>query len=134
MRRPLRFGICPSANTSLHSTRWATGEVDMVSLDPSTQKPHWCVEVKWTDRPAKDVKQLRHVVAFAKEHHFANSIRGRHPAMVTTKTVHELRVIEDVPVAFVPTSLYAYVLGKNLLSRLHNAKKTEPKSPAPSNE
>src|SRR5690606_34569366 len=97
------------------------GEVDIVSLYPSTLKPHWCVEVKWTDRPAKDAKQLRHVLAFAKEHKFANATGRRHAVMITTKTVHELRAIEDVPVAFVPTSLYAYVLGKNLLSRLHGA-------------
>jgi len=105
----------------LHYARWATGEVDIVSLHPSTQKPHWCVEVKWTDRPAKDAKQVRHVIAFAKEHNFANSPRRRHAAMITTKTVHELRIIEDVSLAFVPTSLYAYVLGKNLLARLHVA-------------
>jgi hypothetical protein len=95
--------------------------VDIVALDPTTQKPHWCVEVKWTDRPAKDAKQIRHVIAFAKEHNFAKAKHRRHAAMVTTKTVHERRVIEDVPVEFVPTSLYAYVLGKNLLSRLHDA-------------
>ena len=96
---------------------------------PSTQKPHWCVEVKWTDRPAKDSKQIRHVIAFAKEYKFANSARRRHAAMVTTKTVHELRTFDDVSVAFVPTSLYAYVLGKNLLARLHAADDADQDTP-----
>jgi predicted AAA+ superfamily ATPase len=113
----------------LHYARWPQGEVDIVALDPSTQKPHWCVEVKWTDRPAKDAKQIRHVIAFAKEHKFAKALRKRHAAMVTTKSVHEQRVVEDVSVAFVPTSLYAYVLGKNLLTRLHDAENPDQSQP-----
>ena len=40
----------------LHYARWANGEIDIVSLDPAMQKPSWCVEVKWSDRPANEEK------------------------------------------------------------------------------
>ncbi len=114
----------------LHYARWANGEVDIVALDPTTQKPHWCVEVKWTDRPAKDAKLLRHVIAFSKEHKLVGSKINRHAVLVTTKTVHESKMLEETPFAFVPTSLYAYVLGKNLLGRLPEAGKASLEPPA----
>lgn len=98
----------------LHYARWATGEIDIVSLDPATQKPDWCVEVKWTDRPASDSKQLRHVIAFAKEHHFPEDLPGNSAVTVTTKTFHAWKTVDGVTIGFVPTSLYAYLLGKNL--------------------
>ncbi len=93
--------------------RWATGEVDIVALDSGTQKPIWCVEVKWSDRPAKDPRLLRHVVAFAKEHGLP-LVAGAHPARVTTRTAHAFKTMDGLDIEFVPTSLYAYVLGKNL--------------------
>ena len=107
------------AISHLHYARWPTGEVDIVALNPSDQKPVWCVEVKWSDRPANDAKQLRHLLAFAQEHRLITRTPGQDAVLVTTKTIHQLKTIDDVPVAFVPTSLYAFVLGKNLLQRLH---------------
>jgi predicted AAA+ superfamily ATPase len=99
----------------IHYARWPTGEIDIVSLDPATQKPSWCVEVKWTDRPASDSKQLRHLIAFAKEHQLPVNPRDTNACMVTTKSIQLVKTVDGVTIGFVPTSLYAYVLGKNLL-------------------
>ena len=106
----------------LHYARWATGEIDIVSLNPTTQKPSWCVEVKWSDRPASDSKQLRHLVAFAKDHGIPVNPLDDSACMVTTKTIHATRAVDGVTIEFVPTSLYAYVLGKNLLQKLGKVK------------
>jgi uncharacterized protein len=106
----------------LRYARWATGEIDIVALDPATQKPSWCVEVKWSDRPASDSKQLRHVIAFAKEHDLPNNPLDHDAAMVTTKTIHTSKTVDGILIEFVPTSLYAYVLGKNLPQKLRQAK------------
>ncbi len=82
--------------------RWATGEIDIVSLDPATQKPSWCVEVKWSDRPANESKQLRHVIAFAKEHHLPGNPLDASACMVTTKTIHEWKTVDGIQIEFVP--------------------------------
>jgi len=113
----------------LHYARWPTGEVDIVALNPSDQKPVWCVEVKWSDRPANDAKQLRHLLAFAQEHRLITRTSGQDAVLVTTKTIHQLKTIDDVPVAFVPTSLYVFVLGKNLLQRLRDSANPTRESP-----
>lgn len=102
----------------LHYARWPQGEVDIVSLHPKTQKPHWCVEVKWTDRPIKDAKLLRHVIAFAQEHHLTTFPNADGSPLITTKTVHERKVFQGIMLEFVPTSLYASILGKNLLEKM----------------
>ena len=44
--------------------------------------------------------------------------------MVTTKTHHARKTVDGITIEFVPTSLYAYVLGKNLLQKLGQAKST----------
>ena len=80
------------------------------------------MEVKWSDRPGNDPKQLRNLVAFAKEHGIPGNPPDDCASMVTTKTLHQWKTVDGVTIEFVPTSLYAYVLGKNLLQRLGNGK------------
>jgi len=94
----------------LYYARWPAGEIDLVGLDPLTQKPEWATEVKWSDRPAKDRKLLRHLASF----------RARHPTIrvceVTTRTVHSKETLADGSTVFlVPTSLAVYEVGKFLL-------------------
>jgi predicted AAA+ superfamily ATPase len=99
----------------LYYARWQAGEIDIVSLDRDTQKPFWATEVKWSDRPAKDSRQLRHLAAF----------RAKHPSLeqcqVTTRTLAGQGTLPDgSPVELVPTSLAVYRVGKSLLdSRNH---------------
>ena len=94
----------------LYYARWPAGEIDLVGLDPLSQKPAWATEVKWSDRPARDRKLLRHLGAF----------RAKHPTIkvceMTTRTVHGKEMLADGSTVFlVPTSLAVYEVGKFLL-------------------
>lgn len=90
--------------------RWKDGEVDIVGLDQIMQKPMWAVEVKWSDRAAGDPRVLRNLLTFCK----ANNLRQ---ASVTTRTTATLQVIDGVELEFLPTSLYCYRLGYNLVAK-----------------
>lgn len=87
----------------LHYARWKGGEVDLVGVD-NTFKPGWCVEVKWSDLPFKDSRMLRGVLAFCE----ANNLSY---ARVTTRTIDEESVINDVSIRFMPSALYTYIVG-----------------------
>jgi len=105
----------------IYYARWGNGEIDMVFLDQATQKPLWTTEVKWSDRPAKDPKQLRHLEAF----------REKHPKLmfceVTTRTIQFQKTLSSEPsVTFTPTSLLVYEVGKFVLQ-----KKTQRSIPTP---
>lgn len=100
----------PDLLENLCYARWKGGEIDMVGLDPETQRPIWATEVKWTDRPARDPSQLRHLVFF----------RARHPTLkiceVTTRTLQGTGKLSDgSEVRLIPTSLAVYEVGKSLL-------------------
>lgn len=91
----------------LHYARWDQGEVDIVALN-AVQKPMWAVEVKWTDRPFHHHGELRHLIGFAE----TNGIG----VACTTRTTQGRRTIGTVPVEFIPTSVYCYTLGANLIA------------------
>ena len=92
----------------LHYARWKESEVDIVYLG-SRQEPDWCVEVKWSDRPPSHPEELKGVFALA----------SRYPtitASITTRSIearsHSWPGVE--PLEFIPTSLYCYIVGRNL--------------------
>lgn len=95
----------------LYYARWKTGEVDIVYIDKSTQKPRWIVEVKWSDRVYGDFKYAKHVVGFIKKN------KMQPDAVITTKTRSGDAVYDDVRLTFTPSSLYSYVVGKNSTSQ-----------------
>jgi predicted AAA+ superfamily ATPase len=93
----------------IYYARWATGEIDLVRLYGSTQKPMLATEVKWTDRPAKDKRMLRHLNYFHKKH---PGLRG---FQVTTRTfTGEVKLSEDLTIQLRPTSVEVYEVGKML--------------------
>lgn len=96
---------------SLHYARWQRGEVDLVSLDPTGQRPRFAVEVKWSDRPFDDPKEIRGLIEFARLHSLP-----RMP-LVTTVSKTGVRQFGDVAVEFVPSSLHCYTVAKNTLER-----------------
>jgi predicted AAA+ superfamily ATPase len=96
----------------IYYARWGNGEIDMVFLDQATQKPLWATEVKWSDRPAKDPKQLRHLEAFMEKH------PGLEFCEVTTRTYQShKKLTSGLPAAFTPTSLLVYEVGKFVLHK-----------------
>lgn len=99
----------------LHYARWKEGEVDLVYLDLESQTPDWLVEVKWSDRVITDMTDIKGTLYFADKHskHLCEkSIK------VTTKTKSVKKYYKDKLIEFIPSSLYAYTVGKNLTYRL----------------
>lgn len=94
---------------NLHYARWKSGEVDMVWINIATQKPDWCVEVKWSDLPCTDFRMLKGVLEYIKQ----NNLPG---ALVTTKTMTQDGIMDGVPIRFRPSASYTYTLGANILS------------------
>lgn len=95
---------------SLRYARWKKGEVDLVSLDPR-QQPRFAVEVKWSDRPFDDPKEIRGIIEFAQTHKLA-----RMP-LVTTLSRSGVKTMNGIEVEFSPTSLHCYTVGRNTLDR-----------------
>ena len=88
----------------LHYARWKTGEIDIVLVNLATQKPSWCVEVKWLNIPNSDTRKLRGLIEFLKRNNLKQAI-------VTTRTITQERVIDDITIDFQPSSVYTYLLG-----------------------
>lgn len=87
--------------------RWSNGEVDMVGLG-STLKPIWAVEIKWSDRYFEKPKELKSLIKFCKENKLINPI-------VTTINKEGEKEIEEINIQYIPSSSYAYTVGKNTL-------------------
>lgn len=101
---------------NLHYARWKSGEVDIVWLNIATQKPYWCVEVKWSDLPCSDSRMLNGLTEFVKNNDLKDTL-------VTTRTLSQSGVVNDVSVRFRPSASYTYTLGANILSDEHMEKK-----------
>lgn len=100
-----------SQQTQLYYARWKSGEIDIVSLDSTNQQPSWAVEVKWSDRPYQARQELDNCIAFVHQNPGISQ-----PVLITSKTIaDEDTVYKDVHFQFRPSSLYAYILGVNLL-------------------
>ena len=88
--------------------RWTNGEVDMVGLNNANLKPDWATEIKWSNRFFKNPKALKSLHKFCAQN-------GLNNAMVTT--IDQAGTVEynNLQLHFVPASLYAYSVGKNIL-------------------
>lgn len=98
---------------SLHYARWKAGrqdlEVDIVSLDPASQKPRFAVEIKWSDRPPTVLNELRGLRELAAKHALV-----RQP-LVTTRTYTGQATVDTVTLQFMPVALHCYTIARNLL-------------------
>jgi uncharacterized protein len=99
----------------LHYARWKEGrsdlEVDLVGLNPSTQKPWFAVEIKWSDKAYSDWAELRGLRTLAARHKLAR------PALATTRTASGRVDMGGTPVDFVPSALHCYTVARNLLAQ-----------------
>ncbi len=93
----------------LYYARWDKGEVDIVHLN-NVQKPSWVVEIKWSNKCVHpdNYAELKNVKTFSQTHNIKD-IR------VTTLDIFEEREIEAVYYIFIPSSLYCYEVGRNLI-------------------
>lgn len=101
---------------SLHYARWKAGrqtlEVDIVALDARTQKPRFAVEIKWSDRAAQALNDLRGLRELASRHPLA-----RKP-LVTTRTLTTQTEVDGLVIEFMPVALHCYTVARNLLRGL----------------
>ncbi len=94
----------------LYYARWGDGEVDIVNT-----KHNWCVEIKWSDLVVKDARKLKSFTKYIKQNKTLEN-------EVTTKTIHQERVINDALITFIPSALYTYILGKNYFESVQTTK------------
>jgi predicted AAA+ superfamily ATPase len=91
----------------LHYSRWKNGEVDIVNIGKE-QKVMWAIEVKWTDRFYHKPAELKNLLRFCHANNLDN-------AAVTTKSANGSTVMGNVLLDFIPTSLYCYMVGHDLI-------------------
>jgi uncharacterized protein len=104
-----------SPTHDLHYARWGKrssddggdGEVDLIALSP-LQKPVHVVEVKWSDRPAREPSLLKAPLAFAEEHRLEMLV-------VTTRTHARLTRLGKIDVLFVPSAVWCLEIGRALM-------------------
>lgn len=106
----------------IHYARWAGGEVDIVACERTTQKPSWVVEVKWSDRPYMQPREISAVAEFVQKNQTIESDEDE--PLVTTYSQSGTKQVNGVTVHFMPSSLYCYMVGKNLTIR--NAAQKQP--------
>ncbi|MEM8545308.1 MAG: ATP-binding protein [Cyanobacteria bacterium P01_H01_bin.119] len=100
-----------SNTVNLYYARWKTGEIDIVHLEQARQTPYWIVEVKWSDRPYNSHSELDSCIDFVR-----NNPGISQPVLITSKTVSDDNFLyKGIKFKFEPASLYAYILGANIL-------------------
>ena len=98
----------------LRYARWKNeGEVDVVYLTSSDDRPQWIGEIKWSDR----VK-----AHFGEETKSVATLIGKHKtiasAFFTTKTTSSISDIDGIPLNITPSALYCYTVGRNVTNSL----------------
>jgi hypothetical protein len=88
------------------------GNMGKVACDQQSQKPIWTVEVKWSDRYFNHPKELSSLIDF----YAMNDIKNI--ALVTTITKTGINKYNNVPFEFVPSSIYCYTVGKNIVKNV----------------
>lgn len=86
------------------------GEVDMVGLDISRQKPFWAVEIKWSDMYYNHPGDLKSLNYFMDR----NSMQD---ALVTTTTLSGIKDLNGKKIHFMPVACYAYIVGENTINQ-----------------
>ncbi len=91
------------------------GEVDIVWIDPATQKPYSLAEIKWSDRYVEKPAELKSLLKFLENNQtITNNI-------VTSKTKSAQLIVNGANIHFVPSAIYAYWVS----AYLYNDRKKE---------
>lgn len=86
------------------------GEVDIVKLDELKLKPSWIVEVKWSDRYYRNPGDLDSLASFMEKNKMDDAI-------VTSKTASGLVEYKNRRLLFIPSALYAYLVGYRTIQK-----------------
>jgi predicted AAA+ superfamily ATPase len=93
--------------------RWKNGEVDIVCLSNTKQKPIWAVEIKWSNRYVKSLQKLSSLKSFCKKNNLDRTL-------VTTLDIEEIKEDDGLTYDFTPSSLYCYTVGRNAVDEKLN--------------
>lgn len=104
----------PRQSTELRYANWRQGrqqgEVDLVGLDISRQKPFWALEIKWSDifyyHPG-DLKSLNFFMD-------SNNLKK---GLATSISQMGWRELNGKNVYFIPLACYAYTVGENTINQ-----------------
>jgi hypothetical protein len=98
----------------LRYARWRNeGEVDIVYLRPSDQKPLWIGEIKWSDQVQNKYGEETKSLSFLLKNH-----KTIESAFLTTKTISKLSNLQERKFTIWPSSLYCYIVGRNITASL----------------
>lgn len=105
----------PRQSTDIHYANWRInakkqGEVDIVGLSISKQKPNWVVEVKWTNRYYDKPGELDSLLYFMEKNNLTDAI-------VTSIDTEGKKELDKVNLIFIPSACYAYIVGENTLKQ-----------------
>lgn len=104
----------PRIGAELRYASWRQGkkpgEVDIVGINPRLQKPSWAVEIKWSDHYYLHPGDLTSLLYFMEQNQMSD-------ALVTSITKKGVIDIHGKKLHFIPTSLYAYIVGKNTINQ-----------------
>ena len=105
-------------NNNVYYANWSNGkkngEVDIVGLDTSKLKPSWAVEIKWSDRYYDRPADLKSLLQFLEN----NNINE---AIVSSKKLYGQKELKTLSLQFIPSSIYAYIVGKNTIEKKQQA-------------
>jgi predicted AAA+ superfamily ATPase len=90
--------------------RWKNGEVDMVGLDSRRLRAAWALEIKWSDRYFRKPGDLKSLLRFCEKN-------GMNSALATTISKDGTENVGGIELVFVPSAIYAYMVGKNTLEK-----------------
>lgn len=92
----------------LYYARWKNGEVDIVGLEATNQKPQWVAEIKWSDKYPDNPERLKSLNNFIQKNFLPFVV-------VTSKTIQKSVARKNTLFWFQPSSLYCYQVGKNAI-------------------
>ena len=85
--------------------RWNKGEVDLVRVDPATQRPTWGLEVKWSDTAHQSGNAWNKLTAFATR-------TGLSTVFMTSRTVSTSQDVGGIRRVVRPLSMLCYEVGR----------------------
>lgn len=111
----------------LRYARWKQGgnegEVDIVYLTTSTERPIWIGEIKWSDKVINNVhSEMKNIIHFLKKHDSVKSV------VFTTKSSFNELEIENRKLFIYPTAAYCYFVGRNITADLEAITQVEARS------
>lgn len=98
---------------NLFYARWKKGEVDLVYCSGEQLKPQWFIEIKWSDRVYEHNEMLENCVEFYNNNEFYDE-----SILITTLSKSGTKTYKNIKFDFLPSSLYAYTVSKNLFLRI----------------